>query len=172
MIYIILIAATVYSIKKLRNRPRKHRLEYRPEWYEPETVELEPFEEDQDDTEPVAEDDIAALQAQIDLDHWTAQLGQFEALQATHKAELAAIRETREKQRRLSEYRKIHGANAANAFLDCGPEYIDLYFSTDIGRDYSEKREAIVQRALITDANNIYACQKRIAKAKMVLKGE
>lgn len=107
------------------------------------------------------EDDLKRLEALQAIDHWTAQLDQYKALQQTHKAEIAAIRDYREKK-----------LTVLPSLVEKPIEYMELAsWLNENKRDYSEKREAIVQRALITDANNIYACQKRIAKARQILKG-
>ena len=102
------------------------------------------------------EEDFEIIQYQAEIDHWTAQMEQYKSLQATIKAEIAAVRDYREKKLTL-----------LPSLVEKPIEYMELAsWLTDNKRDYSEKREATLQRQLITVSNQIYACQKRIAKAR------
>lgn len=108
--------------------------------------------------EPVTDDRFKRQQAALDAMHWTEQLGQLRALQATINAEITAIRDTRDKVKRLE---ALQGSPAA---------YVELAATID-RRDYSERREATLQRQLITVSNQIYTAQKRIAKAERIAAG-
>lgn len=105
------------------------------------------------------EEDFEIIQYQAEIDHWTAQMEQYKALQATIKVEIAAVLDYREKKLTL-----------LPSLVEKPIEYMELAsWLTDNKRDYSEKREATLQRQLITVSNQIYACQKRIAKAQQKL---
>lgn len=127
--------------------------------YDPE-YNAEPSEnEPESDIAELDNDDFKRQQAEIDIEHYQEQLEQFYALQDTINAEIEAIRATRQK---LKQLESLHDNPVA---------YTELYASID-RRDYSEKREATLQRQLITVSNNIYTAKKRIAKAERIAAGK
>lgn len=113
------------------------------------------------ETEDATEDDtdIADNQAQIDLMHFEFTRTQYEELRDTINAEIEAIKDYRNKK-----------LVVLPSLADDPVAYMELSsWLTDNKRDFSEKREASLQRQLITTENHIYNCDKRIAKAKQAI---
>lgn len=108
--------------------------------------------------EPLPAEDFKRQEAALDAEHWREVVGQLEELRGTITAEIDAIKATRDKMRRLAELQDFPAA------------YVDLAASIE-RRDYSERREAALQRQLITVSNQIYAAQKRIIKAERIVSG-
>lgn len=125
-----------------------------------EFEDVEDVEDDEFAPELDRGEDFEIIQYQAEIEHWTAQLEQYKSLQATIKAEIAAVRDYREKKLTI-----------LPSLVEKPTEYMELAsWLTDNKRDYSEKREATLQRQLITVSNQIYACQKRISKAQQKLR--
>lgn len=103
---------------------------------------------------PPKVDAAKAAQAAEDIRHYARALNQYEELRQTIQAEIDAIRATREKKAQLA---KLHGNPAL---------YVDIAAEIDPARDISERREAALQRQLITLENNIHNTRKRLAKAR------
>lgn len=127
-----------------------HLFRRRPE-YDPPEPDAEPV------SEPDAAADFDALQALADIRHNETIKAQYVELRATIEAEIAAIRDTRAKKAQLAET------------VNDAPAFMLLYAEIDQKRDISERREAALQRQLITIEKSIYTCEKRIAKARQKL---
>lgn len=97
--------------------------------------------------------DVKQSQAFIDALHWREQLDRYEALRETINAELRAIYKTRAQRARLS------------TLADDPTAFVELAYTIE-HRDTSERREAALQRQLITLSNQIYTTKKKIAAAE------
>lgn len=108
--------------------------------------------------EPITDEQFKRQQAELDALHWAEQLEQLQALRETIVAEITAIRTTRAKMQQLQ------------SLQNSPAQYVELSATIE-RRDYSERREATLQRQLITVSNQIYTARKRIAKAERIATG-